>query len=66
MATGAASNRRTFVRVDTSRGGAADGSTVDAEGFLWDALVYDGRLVRYAPDGSVDRIIDMPVKKITT
>ncbi|MCV3205303.1 SMP-30/gluconolactonase/LRE family protein [Mesorhizobium sp. YC-39] len=66
IATGAATNRRTFTRVDTSRGGAADGSTVDAEGFLWNALVYDGRLVRYAPDGGIDRIIDMPVKKITS
>lgn len=66
IATGAATNRRTFTRVDTSRGGAADGSTVDAEGFLWNALVYDGRLVRYAPDGSIDRIIDMPVRKITS
>ena len=36
------SNRRTFVSVDRSRGGAADGSTVDAEGCLWNALVYDG------------------------
>jgi L-arabinonolactonase len=66
IATGTATNRRTFTRVDTSRGGAADGSTVDAEGYLWNALVYDGRLVRYAPDGSIDRIIDMPVKKITS
>ena len=64
--TGAATNRRVFAKVDTSKGGAADGSTVDAEGFLWNALVYDGRLVRYAPDGSVDRIIDMPVKKVTS
>lgn len=64
--TGAVSNRRTFAKVDTSKGGAADGSTVDAEGYLWTALVYDGRLVRYAPDGSVDRIIEMPVKKITS
>ena len=64
--TGSVSNRRTFTKVDTSRGGAADGSTVDAEGFLWNALVYDGRLVRYAPDGSVDRIIEMPVKKVTS
>jgi sugar lactone lactonase YvrE len=63
---GAASNRRTFAKVDRSRGGAADGSTVDAEGFLWNALVYDGRLVRYAPDGRVDRIIEMPVKKVTS
>ncbi|QTG16929.1 SMP-30/gluconolactonase/LRE family protein (plasmid) [Agrobacterium tumefaciens] len=64
--TGAVSNRRTFAKVDTSRGGAADGSTVDSEGYLWNALVYDGRLVRHAPDGSIDRVIDMPVKKITS
>lgn len=66
LETGAATNRRVFAKVDTSKGGAADGSTVDAEGFLWNALVYDGRLVRYAPDGSVDRVIDMPVKKVTS
>jgi sugar lactone lactonase YvrE len=66
QSTGAVSNRRTFVSVDRSRGGAADGSTVDAEGFLWNALVYDGRLVRYDPTGRTDRVIDMPVKKITS
>jgi len=64
--TGAVSNRRTFAKVDTSRGGASDGSTVDAKGFVWNAQVYDGKLVRYAPDGSVDRVIDMPVKKVTS
>ncbi|OIU88213.1 SMP-30/gluconolactonase/LRE family protein [Microbacterium sp. AR7-10] len=66
LETGDASNRRKFGDVDTSRGGGADGSTVDAEGYLWNALVYDGKLVRYAPDGTVDRIIDMPVKKVTS
>jgi sugar lactone lactonase YvrE len=66
LSTGEVANRRTFVKVDTSRGGAADGSTVDAEGYLWNALVYDGRIVRYAPDGSIDRIIDMPVRKVTS
>ena len=65
-ASGAISNRRTFTRVDASGGGAADGSTVDAEGYLWNAQVYDGKLVRYAPDGSVDRVIEMPVKKVTS
>lgn len=64
--TGAISNRRTFAKVDTSNGGAADGSTVDAEGFVWNALVYDGKIVRYTPDGQVDRTIDMPVKKVTS
>lgn len=64
--TGAISNRRTFAKVDTTGGGAADGATVDAEGCLWNALVYAGKLVRYTPDGAVDRIIDMPVKKVTS
>jgi len=66
LATGAVSNRRTFATVDTSSGGAADGCTVDAEGCLWQALVYAGKLVRYTPDGQVDRIIQMPVKKVTS
>lgn len=66
LETGGIANRHTFATVDTARGGAADGSTVDAEGFLWNALVYDGKLMRYAPDGSVDRVIDMPVKKVTS
>ena len=48
--TGAVSNKRTFAKIDRSRGGAADGSTVDAEGCLWNAQVYDGKIVRYAPD----------------
>ena len=65
-ATGAATRRRTFAQVDTSSGGAADGCTVDAEGCLWQALVYAAKLVRYTPDGQVDRVIDMPVKKVTS
>ena len=66
LATGAVSHRRTFATVDTSKGGAADGATVDAEGCVWSALVYDGKLVRYTPEGRVDRMIDMPVKKVTS
>jgi L-arabinonolactonase len=63
---GTVSNRRTFTKLDTSRGGAADGSTVDSEGCLWNAQVYDAKVIRYAPDGSVDRVIEMPVKKVTS
>lgn len=66
QSTGAVSNRRTFARLDTSTGGAADGSTVDAEGCLWNAQVYDGKLIRYTPDGKVERVIEMPVKKVTS
>lgn len=41
--------------------GRPDGSTVDAEGYLWNAMFGGGRLVRYAPDGRVDREIALPV-----
>jgi L-arabinonolactonase len=66
LETGQVSNKRTFAKLDTSRGGAADGSTVDAEGCLWNAQVYDGKIIRYRPTGEVDRVIEMPVKKVTS
>lgn len=66
VATGTAQARLDFVRVDASRGGTPDGATVDADGFIWSATVFDGRIFRYAPDGAVDRVIEMPVCKITS
>ena len=46
--------------------GVADGSTVDEEGCLWNAQLISGDLVRYAPDGRVERRIGMPVRNITS
>ena len=43
----------------------ADGSAVDAEGFLWSAQFNGGQLVRYAPDGRIDRVLPLPVKRPT-
>jgi sugar lactone lactonase YvrE len=42
------------------------GSTVDAEGYLWNAPLISGDLVRYAPDGQVERRIGMPVRNIAS
>ncbi len=64
--TGSVENKRRFVVADDSRGGAPDGATVDDEGFLWSAMVFDGRIFRYSPDGRVDRVIEMPVVTITS
>ena len=64
--TGSVSNRRAFVKADMSGGGGTDGSTVDAEGALWNVLVYAGQIVRYTADGKIDRVIEMPVKKVTS
>jgi sugar lactone lactonase YvrE len=42
-----------------------DGVTVDAEGFIWNCKWAGGRLVRYAPDGTVDRALILPVPRPT-
>jgi sugar lactone lactonase YvrE len=42
-----------------------DGSTVDAQGFLWNAEFNGGRLVRYASDGRIDRVVPLPVTRPT-
>lgn len=65
-ATGAAANRRVFAKPPSDRGGAPDGATVDAEGFVWSCCVFDGRIFRFTPEGNVDRVIEMPVVKITS
>jgi sugar lactone lactonase YvrE len=46
--------------------GAPDGSAIDAEGFLWNVQWGAWRLVRYAPDGTIDRIVALPVEQATS
>ncbi len=46
--------------------GAPDGSAIDADGFVWNCRFGGGCIVRIAPDGSIDRVVDMPVSNITT
>ncbi|MCV3271858.1 SMP-30/gluconolactonase/LRE family protein [Roseobacter sinensis] len=65
LSTGDLSNRRVFASTSEDTG-FADGSTVDAEGYLWNAQVISGDLIRYAPDGTVERRISMPVRNITS
>ncbi|WP_048646326.1 SMP-30/gluconolactonase/LRE family protein [Nitratireductor soli] len=45
--------------------GRPDGSAMDAEGCLWNAEYAGGRVVRYTPDGGVDRVIELPVSQVT-
>ncbi|MBD9596020.1 MULTISPECIES: SMP-30/gluconolactonase/LRE family protein [Ensifer] len=41
--------------------GLPDGSCVDAEGFIWNCRVAGGGcVVRFAPDGRIDRVVDLP------
>ncbi len=59
---GAISNRRLFSDLH-DRPGRPDGSAIDAEGCLWNAEYAGGRVVRYRPDGRIDRVIEMPVSQ---
>jgi sugar lactone lactonase YvrE len=56
--------RRVFAKVDAPA--IPDGATVDRDGFVWCAH-YDGwRVVRFAPDGRIDRVIELPVQRPTS
>lgn len=64
IASGDVANRRVFVEVAPDHG-YPDGSTVDAQGCLWNAEWGGGRVTRYAPDGRIDRIVALPCSQIT-
>ena len=62
--TGAISARQPFLTGYEK--GLPDGSAMDADGFLWITRPYAGCLIRVRPDGSIDRIVPLPVSKPTT
>jgi sugar lactone lactonase YvrE len=63
FATGAMGNERVFAA--STAPAFADGSAVDAEGFLWNTQFNGGQLVRYAPDGRIDLVLPLPVQRPT-
>lgn len=65
IVTGDVSNKRVHIS-DRNYARTVDGATVDSEGFLWNAKVLGGRIIRYAPDGTIEREIDVPVRNVTS
>jgi sugar lactone lactonase YvrE len=63
-ATGAVGEAR-LVANPTDAIGRPDGAAVDAEGGYWSAGVSAGRLNRWLPDGTLDRVIELPVRSPT-
>jgi L-arabinonolactonase len=61
--SGELSHERTFATLEGP--GSPDGSTVDSDGCLWNAEWGGGRVVRYTPDGRVDRVVDLPCSHVT-
>jgi sugar lactone lactonase YvrE len=62
-ATGAARDRRAFA---TPPRGSADGATTDSAGYLWSACPGGSALARYAPNGAVERIVELPFERPTS
>ena len=62
-AEGMPGERTVLARVD---GGSPDGMQVDAEGHLWVAVWGAGCVHRYAPDGTLDRVVDVPAAQPTS
>ncbi len=65
MASGTPEAARLFARLGETQG-YPDGLTLDADDHVWSAHWGGGRLTRYSPDGSVDRVITMPVPLCTS
>jgi sugar lactone lactonase YvrE len=63
--SGTARNRRRFVTVPLDEG-LPDGLTVDAAGFVWSAQWFGSCIVRYDPDGKVERRVQLPARQITS
>ncbi len=63
--TGAITNQRLFTSLPDGED-LPDGMTVDAEGYIWSARWDGSCLVRYAPDGRLERRIQFPVLKVSS
>lgn len=63
--SGALSRKRVFVQVPGDEG-IPDGLTVDADGHVWSAQWYGGQVVRYDPDGKVERRLAIPAKQTSS
>ncbi|WP_030610726.1 SMP-30/gluconolactonase/LRE family protein [Streptomyces sclerotialus] len=57
-------NRRPFVEIEEGAG-FPDGMCVDADGGVWVALWEGGQVRRYTPDGTLDRTVELPVRRPT-
>lgn len=64
-ASGEIANPRTFAEVP-EREGFPDGLAVDVEGFVWNAQIDGWRIKRYDPDGHIERILPVPVRRPTS
>jgi sugar lactone lactonase YvrE len=61
--SGRLASRQVFAQ--TADGASPDGANVDSQGYLWSAHWGAGRVLRYGPDGRIDRVLDVPASQPT-
>ena len=54
------SNKNILVNLDDDSVGIVDGMTVDSEGFIWSAIWFGSKVMRFDPDGKLEREIHFP------
>jgi sugar lactone lactonase YvrE len=47
-------------------GRPSDGIVRDTDGYLWNGLYGEGVVVRWAPDGTIDRTVEVPAPNVTS
>ncbi len=61
--SGAISRSGVFAR--TVAPACPDGAAVDSEGYIWSAQWGGGCVIRYAPDGQIERVLQLPITQPT-
>lgn len=64
LKTSTMSNKKIFAKIK-DEDGYPDGLCVDSQNHIWSAHYMGWKITRYAPDGNIERIIDLPVPNIT-
>jgi len=65
MGAGRVGAARVFAEIPADQG-YPDGLTVDAEDHVWGAHWGGGRITRYRPDGSIERVLELPAPLVTS
>ena len=53
----------TIEKIDDDSEGITDGMTVDSEGFIWSAIWWGSKVMRFDPDGKLEREIYFPASQ---
>jgi len=65
LVSGSIQNRSVFASFEEDEG-VPDGLTVDGEGHIWCAIWGGGKVIRFDPQGDVERVIPLPVTQPTS